>query len=121
MIIDETAGSGGDLLPWMFRKLELGTLVGKRTWGGLVGVLGFPTLMDGGGITAPNLAIWTEDGFVVENVGVPPDIEVEQWPADVNAGRDPQLEKAIQVALQELEDNPPYTPDRPAYPIRVRQ
>ena len=121
MIIDETAGSGGDLLPWMFRKLELGTLVGKRTWGGLVGVLGFPTLMDGGGITAPNLAIWTEDGFVVENVGVPPDIEVEQWPADVSAGRDPQLEKAIQVALQELEDNPPYTPDRPAYPIRVRQ
>ncbi len=77
MLIDETAGSGGDLLPWMFRKFELGTLIGRRTWGGLVGTLGFPVLMDGGGITAPNLAIWTEDGWVVENVGVPPDIEVE--------------------------------------------
>ncbi|NIM50509.1 MAG: peptidase S41, partial [Gemmatimonadales bacterium] len=73
MLIDETAGSGGDLLPWMFRKFELGTLIGRPTWGGLVGILGFPVLMDGGRITAPNLAIWTEDGWVVENVGVPPD------------------------------------------------
>ncbi len=119
MIIDETAGSGGDLLPWMFRKLELGPLVGKRTWGGLVGILGFPVLMDGGLITAPNLAIWTEDGFVVENVGVPPDIEIEQWPADVIAGRDPQLEKAIEVALEQLEANPPKTYRKPAYPIRA--
>ena len=107
MIIDETAGSGGDLLPWMFRKFKLGPLVGKRTWGGLVGILGFPELMDGGGITAPNLAIWTEDGWVVENEGVPPDIEVEQTPADVIAGHDPQLEKAIAVALDELKKSPP--------------
>ena len=118
MIIDETAGSGGDLLPWMFRKFEMGTLVGKRTWGGLVGTLGFPILMDGGSVTAPNLAIWTEDGWVVENVGVPPDIEVEQWPADVIAGRDPQLEKAIEVILEELERNPPQKPVRPPYPVR---
>ena len=69
MIIDETAGSGGDLLPWMFRKFNLGPLVGKRTWGGLVGILGFPVLMDGGAVTAPNLAIFTEEGWVVENVG----------------------------------------------------
>ena len=82
MLIDETAGSGGDLLPYMFRKLELGPLIGKRTWGGLVGTLGFPVLMDGGSVTAPNLAIWDEEnGWVVENVGVPPDIEVEQYPA----------------------------------------
>jgi len=121
MLIDETAGSGGDLLPWMFRKLELGTLVGRRTWGGLVGVLGFPTLMDGGGITAPNLAIWTEDGFVVENVGVPPDVEVEQWPAEVVAGHDPQLEKAIEIALEKLEKNPPKEYERPPYPVRVRE
>ncbi|MRR20816.1 peptidase S41, partial [bacterium] len=121
MIIDETAGSGGDMLPWMFRKFGVGTLVGKRTWGGLVGTLGFPELMDGGMVTAPNLAIWTEDGFVVENVGVAPDIEVEQWPADVIEGRDPQLEKAIEVALKELEKNPPVEPVRPAYPIRVRK
>ncbi len=119
MIIDETAGSGGDLLPWMFRKFKLGPLVGQRTWGGLVGILGFPVLMDGGGITAPNLAIWTtEDGWVVENEGVPPDIEVEQTPADVIAGRDPQLEKAIEVVMAELKKNPPATPARPAYPVR---
>jgi tricorn protease len=121
MIIDETAGSGGDMLPWMFRKFGVGTLVGKRTWGGLVGTLGFPELMDGGMVTAPNLAIWTEEGFVVENVGVAPDIEVEQWPADVLDGRDPQLEKAIEVALRELEKNPPAEPVRPPYPVRVRR
>ena len=121
MLIDETAGSGGDMLPWMFRKLEMGTLIGRRTWGGLVGVLGFPILMDGGSITAPNLAIWTEDGFIVENVGVPPDIEVEQWPADVIAGVDPQLEKAIEVVLEQLEASPVATPERPPFPIRVRR
>jgi tricorn protease len=122
MIIDETAGSGGDLLPWMFRKLKLGPLVGKRTWGGLVGTLGFPVLMDGGSVTAPNLAIWTSDeGWTVENVGVPPDIEVEQTPADVIAGRDPQLEKAIQVILDELKKNPPTEPKRPPYPVRIRK
>ena len=121
MIIDETAGSGGDLLPWMFNKLGLGTLVGKRTWGGLVGTLGFPILMDGGFVTAPNLAIWTEDGFVVENVGVPPDVDVEQWPADVIAGRDPQLEKAIEIVLEQLEASPPAEPVKPPFPIRVRR
>jgi tricorn protease len=119
MIIDETAGSGGDLLPWMFRKFKLGPIVGQRTWGGLVGVLGFPTLMDGGSITAPNLAIWTpEEGWVVENEGVPPDIEVEQTPKDVIAGRDPQLERAIAVALDELKKNPPPRPARPPLPER---
>ena len=120
MLIDETAGSGGDMLPWMFRQLDLGTLIGRPTWGGLVGTLGFPVLMDGGSVTAPNLAIWTEDGFIVENVGVPPDIEVEQLPADVAAGRDPQLEKAIEVVLEQLETNPPATHQRPAFPKRAR-
>lgn len=121
MLIDETAGSGGDLLPFMFRKLKVGTLVGRRTWGGLVGILGFPILMDGGSVTAPNLAIWTEDGFVVENEGVPPDIEVEQLPADILAGRDPQLEKAIEIVLQQLTENPPHEYKKPPYPIRARK
>ena len=120
MIIDETAGSGGDLLPWMFRKFKVGTIVGRRTWGGLVGILGFPVLMDGGTVTAPNLAIWAPDkGWVVENEGVPPDIDVEQTPADVIAGRDPQLERAIQVALDELKKNPQVKPARPAYPVKT--
>lgn len=120
MIIDETAGSGGDLLPWMFRQNKLGPLVGKRTWGGLVGILGFPVLMDGGGVTAPNLGFWTTDGFRVENEGVPPDVEVEQWPADVIAGKDPQLEKAIEIVLQKLKESPPSQLKRPAFPIRVK-
>ncbi len=121
MIIDETAGSGGDLLPWMFRKFGMGPLIGKRTWGGLVGVLGFPALMDGGRVTAPNLAIWTEEGFIVENVGVPPDIEVEQLPADVIAGRDPQLERAIEWILEQLAAHPPQPEQKPDFPIRVRR
>ncbi len=118
MIADETAGSGGDLLPWMFRKFELGPIVGKRTWGGLVGILGYPVLMDGGNVTAPNLAIFTEDGWVVENEGVPPDVEVDQTPADVIEGRDPQLERAIQLALDALAKTPTPVPARPSDPIR---
>ncbi len=117
MLIDETAGSGGDLLPWMFRKLGLGPLVGRRTWGGLVGILGFPVLMDGGSVTAPNLGFWTEEeGFIVENEGVAPDVEVEQTPKEVLAGRDPQLERAIEIVLKELEEHPPTAPKRPPYP-----
>ncbi|MCG8466395.1 MAG: PDZ domain-containing protein, partial [Xanthomonadales bacterium] len=121
MLADEGAGSGGDLLPWMFKKFNMGPVIGKRTWGGLVGILGFPPLMDGGSVTAPNLGFWTEDGFRVENEGVAPDIEVEQWPADVNAGRDPQLDKAIEVILNALEEEPPVAPQRPDYPVRVYQ
>jgi tricorn protease len=119
LLIDETAGSGGDLFPWMWRQANLGPIIGKRTWGGLVGTLGFPVLLDGGSITAPNLAFWTsEDGWLVENEGVPPDIEVEQTPADVIAGRDPQLERAIQIVMDELKNNPPAKITRPAYPER---
>lgn len=120
MLIDETAGSGGDMLPWMFRKFHLGKLVGRRTWGGLVGMLGFPDLLDGGSVTAPDLAIFTKDGWIVENEGVPPDIEVEQWPADVAAGKDPQLDKAIEVILDELKATPSGDIPRPEDPIRVR-
>ncbi len=122
MLIDETAGSGGDLLPWMFRKFGLGKLIGRPTWGGLVGILGFPELMDGGNVTAPNLGIWTEDeGFTVENVGVPPDIEVEQLPALMRDGRDPQLERAIEEILKDLDANPPKKAVQPPFPVRVRK
>ena len=108
------------LLPWMFRKLKIGTLVGRRTWGGLVGTLGFPVLMDGGNVTAPNLAIWDpQGGWVVENEGVPPDIDVEQTPADVIAGRDPQLDRAIAEVMKQLEANPQPVPKRPEYPVKT--
>ncbi|HYI12962.1 MAG TPA: PDZ domain-containing protein [Thermoanaerobaculia bacterium] len=119
MLIDENAGSGGDYLPWSFKKLGLGPLIGRRTWGGLVGILGYPALMDGGEITSPNFAYWTEEGFGIENVGVPPDIEVEITPADWAAGRDPQLDKALEVVMQQLQANPPQVPKRPQYPVRV--
>ncbi len=122
MIIDETAGSGGDLLPWMFRKFGLGTLVGRRTWGGLVGILGFPELMDGGRVTAPDLAIFTKDGWIVENEGIAPDVEVEQDPAAVAAGRDPQLDRAIEIVLEQLAKAPAEkVPARPPYPVKVRR
>ncbi len=121
MLINESAGSGGDLLPYMWRKFGLGKLVGTATWGGLVGTLGFPVLMDGGGVTAPNLAFWDEDGFGIENVGVPPDIEVEQTPKDVIEGRDPQLEKAIRIVMDELKADPPVHPKRSPFPVRVRK
>lgn len=120
MITDETAGSGGDYLPWMFRKFKLGTIVGKRTWGGLVGVLGYPEFIDGGVVTAPNVAFYSENGFRVENEGVAPDIEVEQWPELVIKGHDPQLEKAIEIALKGLEENPPKKMVRPAYPDKTK-
>jgi tricorn protease len=120
MLINEYAGSGGDYLPWSFRQLNLGKLIGKRTWGGLVGILNFPGLMDGGFITSPNVAFWNKDGWRIENEGIAPDIEVEQLPAEVAAGKDPQLEKGIQVVLDELKANPPEKPVQPAYPVRVR-
>ncbi|HEX8333878.1 MAG TPA: PDZ domain-containing protein [Segetibacter sp.] len=119
MLVDETAGSGGDYLPYLFRKAKLGTIVGKTTWGGLVGVLGYPTLLDGGVVTAPNLAFFDENGFGIENEGTPPDIEVEQWPADVINGRDPQLEKAIQIVMDELKKNPPTKAPTPKFPVRA--
>jgi tricorn protease len=101
----------------MFRKFGLGPLVGKRTWGGLVGIGGYPELMDGGRVTAPSFAIWSPDGgFIVENEGVPPDYDVTMWPKDLIAGKDPQLEKAIELALDALKKNPPKKDARPEYP-----
>lgn len=120
LLIDETAGSGGDMFPWMFDQLNIGTIIGKRTWGGLVGILGYPILMDGGYITAPNVAIYSKDGWVVENAGVPPHIEVEQLPKEVMDGKDPQLDKAIEVILKQLKENPPKDIQRPkSYPFRA--
>jgi tricorn protease len=117
MLINELAGSGGDAMPWFFRKLKVGPLIGKRTWGGLVAAFGIPTLMDGGNITSPNGAVYGLSGeWEVENVGVAPDIEVEYDPAAWRAGRDPQLEKAVEYLLAELQKNPPKEYNRPAYP-----
>ncbi len=117
MIINEMAGSGGDAMPWMFRYTKTGSLVGKRTWGGLIGVSQYPALMDGGNVTSPNFGFFSPEGqWDVENHGVAPDVEVEMDPKSVKEGHDPQLERAVAVALQQLEKNPPPTPKRPEFP-----
>ena len=122
MIINDAAGSGGDLLPYMFRLRQIGPLVGTRTWGGLVGIWDVPRLIDGGGITAPRGGFFDLDGeWSVENEGVAPDIEVEQLPAEVAAGRDPQLEKAVAVALELLETQGVELQAQPPDPVRVRR
>jgi tricorn protease len=117
MIINESAGSGGDAMPWYFRKAGLGTLVGKRTWGGLVGIGGYPPLLDGGYVTAPRFALYGLEGtWEVENVGISPDVEVELDPKAWRQGHDAQLEKAVEVALGELEKHPSPVHKRPEYP-----
>ncbi|MFL5241002.1 MAG: PDZ domain-containing protein [Gemmataceae bacterium] len=117
MLINEKAGSGGDELPHYFRATKAGPLIGKRTWGGLVGIGDYPPLMDGGMVTAPNAAFWFPSGdWEVENRGVAPDIEVEYDPYVVRKGHDPQLEKAVSFLLEELKKNPLPKKKRPPYP-----
>ena len=117
MLINERAGSGGDYLPYTFRQAELGPLVGKRTWGGLVGISGYPPLLDGGSVTSPSFAAFGTDGkWDVENHGVAPDVEVELDPYEVRQGRDPQLEKAVELVLEALKKTPPKEPKLPPYP-----
>ena len=107
MIINEMAGSGGDLMPFMFRYRKIGPLVGKRTWGGLVHTADTPGFIDGGSMIAPRGGFFTREGkWAVENEGVAPDIDVENWPKDVIAGKDPQLERAVQEALRLLKEKP---------------
>jgi tricorn protease len=121
MIINESAGSGGDALPYYFKLRQIGPLVGTRTWGALVGTLGLPPTIDGGGITAPSLAFYDLQGrWAVENEGVAPDIEVEYDPAEVMKGRDPQLERAVQEAMSLLRQNPPVRVPRPRPIDRVK-
>jgi len=117
MVINEMSGSGGDALPWMFKQDKIGPLVGTRTWGGLVGIYGYPRLLDGGFVTAPRVAIYGLHGeWEVENRGIAPDIEVENDPASVAAGHDRQLEKAVEVTLEALKKNPVVIPEHPPYP-----
>jgi tricorn protease len=118
MIINEYAGSGGDAMPWHFRQAKIGVLVGKRTWGGLVGFFGpFESLMDGGVVTAPSRGFWTPNNkWEVENQGVPPDVEVELDPKAVREGHDPQLERTVEILLADLQKNPVPVHKKPPYP-----
>ncbi|MGH8371632.1 MAG: S41 family peptidase [Gammaproteobacteria bacterium] len=117
MLINQFSGSGGDALPWYFKRMGIGPLIGERTWGGLVGIGGYPELMDGGRITAPRWAIYGLKGqWEVENHGITPDIEVWQDPKLIREGHDPQLEKAVQVLMQDLKQHPAPTYVQPPYP-----
>jgi tricorn protease len=119
LVINEYAGSGGDSVADYFRKYALGPIVGKRTWGGLMGIGGELPTIDGGRVTVPAVSAWDfVDGkstWIVENYGVPPDIEVDNRPDLVIAGRDPQLERGIAILNEELAKHPPVQPKRPPY------
>jgi tricorn protease len=119
MLINEYAGSGGDTMPWYFRTAKVGPLIGKRTWGGLVGGLGgYPQLVDGGLVSAPAVGFWdpAKREWVAENTGVGPDIEIDQDPKAIREGKDPQLHKAIEMLMDELKKSPPPVHQRPAFP-----
>jgi tricorn protease len=111
MLINESSGSGGDYLPWSFRYVGLGPPIGTRTWGGLIGISANPRLIDGGNLTVPYFRFFDPEGrWSIENEGVPPDIEVEQTPKEVIAGRDPQLERGITEVLERLKAYKPVIP-----------
>ena len=120
MIINELNGSAAETGAFMFKLAKVGPIVGKRTFGGGIGPYYFtPALIDGGQVRLPNRAAYDPSGTTwgIENMGVSPDFDVEITPADVTAGRDPQLEKAVEVALAEISKNPLIVPKRPPFPI----
>ncbi len=119
MLINGWSGSGGDLFPLYFKKAGLGPLIGRRTWGGLIGISGSPALIDGGTVTVPTFGIYSKEGqWVVEGHGVEPDIEVIDDPALLAQGKDPQLDRAIQEVEAELKKHPPMASPKPVYPNR---
>ncbi|MEO1526105.1 MAG: S41 family peptidase [Planctomycetota bacterium] len=121
MLINGLAGSGGDMFPALFRQNKLGKLIGRRTWGGLVGISGGPSLLDGASVTAPSFAYYEKDGtWGIEGHGVDPDIEVIDDPAKMVDGGDPQLDAAIDLMLKELETKAYKAPKRPDYPDRSK-
>jgi tricorn protease len=117
MIINEFAGSGGDALPFYFQSAGIGPLVGTRTWGGLIGIGGYPQLIDGGSVTAPRAAFYSTKGeWEVENHGVAPDVEVELDPKLVREGHDPQLERTVHLLMESLKEHPLPVYKQPSYP-----
>ena len=119
-ITNEHAGSDGDIFCHSFKLLKLGPLVGKRTWGGVIGIYPRNPLVDGTITTQPEFSFWFEDvGWTVENYGTDPDIEVDITPQDHVAGRDPQLDRAIAEALRLLVEKPVVRPDLTTRPSRA--
>ncbi|MBL8519172.1 MAG: PD40 domain-containing protein [Betaproteobacteria bacterium] len=122
MLIDQDAGSGGDFLPYSFKRHGLGPLIGKRTWGGLIGISANPPLIDGGGLTVPFFRFFTpEREWRIENEGVAPDIDVELDPVAYNQGRDTQLEAAIANVMERLKTEKPIQRKVPPAPAKLGQ
>ncbi len=119
MLINCYSSSGGDAFPYFFRKTGEGKLIGIRTWGGLVGISGNARLADGGYISVPRFGIYDENGeWIIEGIGVYPDIEVVDRPEELAKGNDPTIGKAVEVLLEELKKNPPRQVTSPAPPDR---
>jgi tricorn protease len=119
-ILNETSASDGDIFPFMFRKAGLGPLVGKRSWGGVVGITGLGPLLDGGTVFVPISGTNDVDGkWVIEGHGVDPDIVVENDPRSVIAGRDPQLERAVAELVSRMDAEPMRLPSRPPDPVKA--
>jgi len=117
-ILNENSASDGDIFPYMFREAGLGPLIGKRSWGGVVGITNRGNLIDGGTVNVPEFALANPKGeYIIEGYGVDPDIEVENDPRSVIAGRDPQLERAVQEVMKRL-SSPVKLPGKPADPVR---
>jgi len=118
-LINHYAASDGDIFPWYFRRYKLGPLIGTRTWGGVVGIRGISSLIDGGYITAPEFAEYDLEGrWQIEGHGVDPDIEVDNRDDLVVQGHDPQLEKGIEVLMEQIRKSPPKLPPKPSDPIK---
>ncbi|MEW5878168.1 MAG: S41 family peptidase [Acidobacteriota bacterium] len=120
-LLNQTSASDGDIFPHMFRKAGLGPLIGKRSWGGVVGISSHGPLIDGGQVFVPEQGTNDVDGsWVIEGHGVDPDIEVENDPASVIAGRDNQLERAVAYLLEKIEKEPRKLPQRPPDPVKTK-
>jgi tricorn protease len=120
MLTNSWSGSGGDCFPWLFRENKLGPIIGTRTWGGLIGMTGAPGLIDGGHVTVPTFGIYDTSGhWIIEGHGVDPDIPVLDDPAALAQGRDPQLERALEEVLKEMQATPSARPPKPPYPNRA--
>jgi tricorn protease len=122
MLINGWSGSGGDAFPDFFRKAGLGPLIGTRTWGGLIGLTGMPSLIDGGSVTAPTFRMYNPDGtWFKEGYGVDPDIEVKEDPTALAKGIDPQIQKAIEQVMKQIAERGPIHPKEPPMEDRSRK
>ena len=121
MLINGFSSSGGDAFPYFFKKMGLGTLIGTRTWGGLVGISGNAVFVDGGFLEVPQFGVFDrEEGWIIEGIGVSPDIEVVDRPEQLASGTDPCIEKAVEVLLRQLDENPVRKVEVPSPPDRSK-